>query len=92
MEGARAKKTKSAPRPRWTLYNFTSPLPLAPLGGLGAGLREAQYEWPHTKPRTALIRPVVLHAQVGDLLFAHQPAQGVLQLGLLYEKVVLRVD
>ena len=33
---------------------------------------------------------VVLDAQMGDLLFAHQVAQGVLELGLLDEQVVLR--
>src|SRR4051812_36885209 len=35
---------------------------------------------------------VVLNAEVGDLLFAHQPAQGVLELGLLDEEVVLGVE
>ena len=35
---------------------------------------------------------VVLQAEVGDLLLAHQPAQGVLELRLLDEEVVLRVD
>src|SRR5947209_12374104 len=35
---------------------------------------------------------VVLHPQMRDLLLAHQPAQGVLQLRLLNEQVVLRID
>src|SRR4051812_24171379 len=35
---------------------------------------------------------VVLDAEVGDLLFAHQPAQRVLELGLLDEEVVLGVE
>ena len=35
---------------------------------------------------------VVLQAEVRDLLFAHHPAQGVLELRLLDEEVVLGVD
>src|SRR6266851_3156691 len=35
---------------------------------------------------------VVLHPQMRDLLFAHQPTQGVLELRLLDEKVVLGID
>jgi hypothetical protein len=40
----------------------------------------------------ALFLEVVVHPEVGDLLFAHHPAQGVPELGLLDEKVVLRVE
>src|SRR5512134_3133234 len=35
---------------------------------------------------------VVFDAEVGDLLLTHQPAQRVLELGLLNEQVVLRVQ
>src|SRR4051794_3522034 len=35
---------------------------------------------------------VILQPQVGDLLLTHQPAQRVLQLDLLDEQVVLRVQ
>ncbi len=31
---------------------------------------------------------VVLDAQVGDLLFAHEPAEGVLELGLLDDRAI----
>src|SRR5258706_10231968 len=35
---------------------------------------------------------VVLDAEVGDLVFAHHPAQRVLELGLLDEEIVLRIQ
>ena len=37
------------------------------------------------------ILEVVLDAQVGDLLLTHQVPQGVLELELLNEEIVLRV-
>ena len=35
---------------------------------------------------------VVLHAQMRDLLLAHQPAESVLQLCLLNEQIILGID
>src|SRR5688572_8456660 len=35
---------------------------------------------------------VVFDPQMGDLLFAHQPPEGVFQLGLLDEQVVLGIE
>src|SRR5882762_8102607 len=47
----------------------------------------------HDDPKCLFLQVVlvVLQAEVRDLLFAHHPAQGVLELRLLDEEVVLRV-
>ena len=44
-----------------------------------------------TMPDRPLDLVVVLAAEVSDLVFAHHPAQRVLELALLYEQVVLGV-
>jgi hypothetical protein len=50
-----------------------------------SGLGNARAGWGH-------IVLVVLHAQVSDLLFTHQPAQCVLQFRLLDEQILLGID
>src|SRR3954471_1237608 len=48
--------------------------------------------WKYLMRAASCLLLVVLDAEVGDLFFAHQPAQRVLELGLLDEEVVLGIE
>lgn len=66
-------------------------MPVTPLGARHSPVCPCSRERAAATPRPLFLL-VILLPQVRDLLFAHEPAQRVLQLGLLNEQVVLGVE